>query len=178
MGAAVAAIVTWPRLLRLGLRLALLRLLDWFFHRRWRLLLLTILLPLGKLRLAVAALTLAAFIGLVLIEHLIARGTPILLLLLLLLILLVVGLCCGQDAQIVLGMLIEILGHDIVARSLSIAAKLEILVGDRLCGAANFHLRAIALVDSIDRIAAASAATTPWMPPAAASTAALIVVLA
>src|SRR5205823_8043019 len=104
---ALAAIVARSRLLSLGLGLALLRLLDGRFRTgRLRLRFLTVLRrPIGDLRL-VARVPLATFIAPILVEHLIARRTSILLLLLL--ILLVIGLRRAEDAQVVLGMLIEI----------------------------------------------------------------------
>jgi hypothetical protein len=73
-------------------------------------------------------------------------------------------------------MLVEILGHHIVARCLGIAAELEIFVGDRLGRAADFHIRAVALIDAIDRVAAA--ATAARVSAATAPTAALIIMLA
>ena len=86
----------------------------------------------------------------------------------LLLGLLVIGLSGKHDAQIVLGMLEIALSHHDVAGGLGIAAELEILVGDGLSGAADLHVRPVALIHPAQRVSPASAAAAA---PTAASAA-------
>ena len=73
-------------------------------------------------------------------------------------------------------------GHDIVAGGLRIAAKLHVFLGYSLRRAPHLHIRSVALIDPVDRVAATAAAATVSAPTAAwaavvAATAALIVVM-
>lgn len=81
----------------------------------------------------------------------------------LLLKLLVVSLSGRENTQVMLCVLEIAFRHDDIAGSHRIPAKLKILVGDGLGGAADLYIRSVALIDPIERIAAttpASAAAT------------------
>ena len=54
----------------------------------------------------------------------------------------------GDEAEIVLGMLIIIFRRDRIARALRIARKLDIFFRDLRSGAANLHVRPIRLIDA------------------------------
>jgi hypothetical protein len=57
-----------------------------------------------------------------------------------------------DDAEVMLGVLVVILGRHRVARSLRVAGELQILFRDRRRGATDLHLRAIRLVHPRQRI--------------------------
>ena len=58
----------------------------------------------------------------------------------------------GDQAEVVLGVLMMRLGGDVVADRRRIARELQILLGDVMRGAADFHLRSVRLVHSRQRI--------------------------
>ncbi len=61
-------------------------------------------------------------------------------------------LCGGDDAVVVLGVLEIVLRHDPIARTHRIAGKSCIFLGDLLGGAADLHVRPVALVVAVERI--------------------------
>ena len=71
--------------------------------------------------------------------------------------------------EIMLGKLKVAFSHDIVAGRLRITAKLHVFLGDRLRRAPDFYVRPVALVNPVDRAAAATATV-----PAPAATRAAI----
>jgi hypothetical protein len=90
--------------------------------------------------------------------------------------LLLIGLGCCHDAEIVLRILIIALCHNTIAGGLGVAAELQVFVSHGLGGAADFHVRSVAFIDTAERIAAAAAtaatstAATAAMPVSAAFT--------
>jgi hypothetical protein len=64
------------------------------------------------------------------------------------------GLRCSNDAVIVFRVLQVVFGHDAVACAMRIASKGRILFSDMLSGAADFYIRAGAVVGPAERIAA------------------------
>jgi hypothetical protein len=58
----------------------------------------------------------------------------------------------GDQAKIMLSMLVIIFGGDRIARGLRIARKLDIFLGDMIGRAADFHLGAIGFIDPRQRI--------------------------
>src|SRR5690606_22917450 len=63
-----------------------------------------------------------------------------------------------DDAEIMLGVLQVILGHDAVARGLRIAGELQVFLGDMGRVAAHLHVGAVALVIAAQRVAVLAAA--------------------
>lgn len=53
---------------------------------------------------------------------------------------------CGDQPEIMLGVLIIILGRDRISGTLRVAGKLKIFFGDMRGGSANFHVRPVGLV--------------------------------
>jgi hypothetical protein len=106
-------------------------------------------------RLGVVAFALSGVIAILVVIAVFAIGPAVLLL-----ELLVIGLRRRQDPQVVLGMLEIAFRHDCIAGSHGVSAKLEIFVGDRLRGAAHFHIRSVAFIDAIKRVAATIATAT------------------
>ena len=64
----------------------------------------------------------------------------------------------GDDAEIVLGVLEIVLGHDAVAGGLRIAGELQVLLGDMGGVAAHLHVGAVTLVVATQRVAVLAAA--------------------
>jgi hypothetical protein len=98
-------------------------------------------------------ITLAARLHFIIIAELVFRPA------ILLLHLLLIGLGRGEDAQIMLRMLIIALGHHYVAGDLRVAPELEIFVGHRLRRAAHLYIGPVALIDAIERVSAATSTT-------------------
>jgi len=105
--------------------------------------------------LQIVTLALAGILAVLVVIAILAIGTAILLLKLL-----VVGLRRRKNTQVMLGVLEITFRHDNIAGSQSVPAKLQILVGDCLGGTANLHIRPVALIDTIERIAAPASAST------------------
>lgn len=53
---------------------------------------------------------------------------------------------CGDQPEIMLGVLIIILGRDRISGTLRVAGKLKIFFGDMRGGSANFHVRPVGLI--------------------------------
>ena len=68
------------------------------------------------------------------------------------------ALCRRDDAQIMLGVLVIVLGHHRVAGRLGIARQLQILLGDMLGIAADLDVRPIAFEHPVNRTTLATAA--------------------
>jgi hypothetical protein len=68
----------------------------------------------------------------------------------------VLHLClrCSNDAVIVFRMLQVVFGHDTVACALRITSKRRVFFGDVLSGAADFYIRAGAVIGPAERVAA------------------------
>src|SRR5690606_29818670 len=64
------------------------------------------------------------------------------------------GLRRGDDPVVVLGVLQVVLGHDAIPGALRVAGELGVLLGDLLRGAADLHIRPVALVIARERIGA------------------------
>ena len=76
-----------------------------------------------------------------------------------------------------LGVLEIAFRHDDIAGSHRVPAKLKILVGDGLGGAANLYIRSVAFIDAIERIAATAPASTAATAMATITVAPALVVL-
>ena len=76
-----------------------------------------------------------------------------------------------------LGVLEIAFRHHDVAGGLGIAAELEVLVGHRLGGAADLHVRTVALVDAAQRVAAAASAAAAATAATSAAMAVAVAVL-
>jgi len=55
-------------------------------------------------------------------------------------------LCSGNQSEVMLGVLVVVLGSDGISRTLCIAGKLKILLGDMGSRSPDFHVRSIGLV--------------------------------
>jgi hypothetical protein len=106
-----------------------------------------------------------------------SKRSPILLLLRHML--LIIGLCRGQNAQIVLGVLVIALRHDRIPGRMRIPCELHVLFGDRLRCAADLHIGTIALIDAVDGIAPASTASAAatWAAASAAAPRSLVMIM-
>ena len=60
----------------------------------------------------------------------------------------------GDQAEIVLGVLIVVFGGDRIAGGLRVARELDVFLGDVDGGAADLHVRAVRFVDPRQRIVA------------------------
>jgi hypothetical protein len=108
--------------------------------------------------LELVALALGRILAVLVLIAVLAIGTAVLLLKLL-----VVSLSGRKNPQVMFCMLEIAFRHDDIAGSHRIPAKLKILVGDGLGGAADLYIWSVAFIDAIERIAAttpASSATT------------------
>jgi len=65
----------------------------------------------------------------------------------------------GDQAEVVLGMLVVVFGGDRVAGGSCVAGELKVLLGDVVGGSADLHVRAVRLVDPRQGIVMAAAAT-------------------
>jgi hypothetical protein len=138
-----------------------------------------------------AAMLLAAAIGLTMLLLPVLVLTLLLLALLVLALLLQVGLIRHDEAVIVLGVLEVVLGHDAIAGRVRVARELEILLVDMVRVAADLHIRPVRINRAVNvedlilallaalvaRTATAAAATAAVVLAAAAATATLVVVV-
>ena len=60
----------------------------------------------------------------------------------------------GDQPEIMFGVLVVIFGGDRVSGALRVTRELDVFLGDLLSGAADFHVRAVRLVNSRERILA------------------------
>jgi hypothetical protein len=98
-------------------------------------------------------------------------------------VVLIISLRCRENPQIMFRVLVIAFRHHRISGGMGVPRKLHILLGNRLRRSANFHIRPIALVNPIDRIAAASAAAsaaarTSASPTATRSLVMIVIVLA
>jgi hypothetical protein len=77
----------------------------------------------------------------------------------LLLKLLVIGLGGRKNTQVMFRVLEITFRHDDIAGSHRIPPKLKVLVGDGLGGSADLHVRPVAFIDTVERIAASTSAS-------------------